>query len=128
MKKSLATISVLVYFAFTCGVMINMHYCMNRFDSIKLYTEKSEYCGKCGMHAQKHGCCHDEVSIVKLDDDHQASQLSFTSEIPAFFTTILSEFIIPAQESKAVKADHFGQPPPLLTEQDTYLQNCVFRI
>lgn len=128
MKKSLATISILIYFAFTCGVMINMHYCMNRLDSVKLYAEKSDYCGKCGMYAQKHSCCHDEVSIVKIDDDHQASQFSFTSETPAPLTTILSEFILPVSGTNTIKADHSGQPPPLLTEQDTYLQNCVFRI
>jgi hypothetical protein len=128
MKKPLAIFSVLIYFAFTCGVMINMHYCMNRLDSVKLYAEKSDYCGKCGMYAQKHGCCHDEVSIVKIDDDHHASQFNFASEAPVALATILSDFILPVSGSEQIEVDQSAHPPPLLTEQDTYLQNCVFRI
>lgn len=128
MKKPLAIFSVLIYFAFTCGVMVNMHYCMNRLDSVRFYSEKSDYCGKCGMYTQKHGCCHDEVSIVKIDDDHQVSQFSFASEVPTPLTTILSEFILPVTDQQQANTDRSGLPPPLLTEQDIYLQNCVFRI
>lgn len=80
------------------------------------------------MYTQKHGCCHDEVSIVKIDDDHQASQFTFTSEAPSPLATILSEFILPVPVRQQINTDRSGQPPPLLAEQDTYLQNCVFRI
>jgi hypothetical protein len=128
MKKLMATIAVLIYFAFTCGIMINAHYCMNSFDSVRLYSAKSDYCTKCGMHTENHGCCHDEVTIVKLDNDQQTSYFHFELAAPDAIPPIYSEFLPEDLHNKRQQVDFFNHSPPLLTEQDTYLQNCVFRI
>jgi len=128
MKKVIASLTVVVYFAFACGVMVNYHYCMNSIDSIRLYKTTSDWCTNCGMHAAKHGCCHDEVKIVKLQDDYQTSSASFVFETIQPVITTPSEFlsaVLLNDESKADKTDH---SPPLLPTQEVYLQNCVFRI
>src|SRR3982751_84346 len=77
MKKVLGSFAVFIYLAFACGVIVNYHFCMDRYDSFQLYKTASDWCSKCGMHAKKHGCCHDEVKIVKLQDDHQTSSVTF---------------------------------------------------
>ena len=127
-KKSFATISVLIYFAFTCGVMINMHYCMDRFDSVRFFAAKSDYCTKCGMHTKDFGCCHDEVTIVKLDTDQQTAHVNFELAAPVAIAPVHAEFISAGLYNQNNPTDYLNHSPPLLKGQDIYLQNCVFRI
>jgi len=128
MKKLIASFSVIVYFAFACGVLVNFHYCMDRYDSYSFYKAKSDWCPKCQMHTGTRGCCHDEVKIIKLQDDHQTSSFSFDVKDVQLSAVTLSEFlsIVTLRENADLaKTDH---SPPLLSEQDTYIQNRVFRI
>jgi hypothetical protein len=128
MKKLIASIAVIVYFAFACGVVVNFHYCMDRYDSFSLYKAKSDWCPKCHMHTGTRGCCHDDVKIVKLQDDHQTSSCSFDFKnihpVVAAATEFLSFFSID-KDIALNKTDH---SPPLLSHQDIYIQNRVFRI
>ena len=128
LKKIVASFTILVYFTFACGVMVSYHYCMDRYDSFRLYQVANDWCTTCGMHSKDHGCCHDEVRIVKLHDDHQTSTFSFSLKNlqPVMITP--SELLSVALVTDDVlinKADH---SPPLISGQDTYLQNRVFRI
>lgn len=82
------------------------------------------------MHTEdSNGCCRDEVKIVKMEDDQKLTA-SLTFEIPASDAQVRvpSQFIIaPFYNIPATK--HFlNHSPPLLSAQDTYLQNGVFRI
>ena len=128
MKKVIASFAVVIYFAFACGVMVNYHYCMNSFDSIRLYKAATDWCTKCGMHTKKHGCCHDEVRIVKIQDDHQTSSANYSIEKIQPVITRASELLSTAfldKKEALIKVDH---SPPLLTQREIYIQNCVFRI
>ena len=128
MKKLIASFTVIVYFAFACGVMVNYHYCMDRFDSISFFKASGDWCPKCQMHTSGRGCCHDEVKIVKLQDDHQTSSASFEFKNVLPPVTTHSEFLfvtIFSEENSLNKTDH---SPPLLPQQDIYIQNRVFRI
>jgi hypothetical protein len=127
MKKLIASFTVIVYFAFACGVIVNYHYCMDRYDSFSLYQASSDWCPM--MHTKKTGCCHDEVKIVKLVDDYQTSSASFLFENIQPSITTPSEFlsaILLNEDIPLNKTDH--SPPLLLPQQDVYLQNRVFRI
>ncbi len=129
MKKLIASFTVIVYFAFACGVMVSYHYCMDRYDSFRLYKVASDWCTKCGMHIKKHGCCHDEVKIIKLQDDYKTTSVSFAVEDIQPVVTTPSEFLsvtLLNNEIALNKTDH--SPPLLLSQQDVYLQNRVFRI
>jgi len=128
MKKLIASFAVIVYFAFACGVLVNFHYCMDRYDSYSLYKAQSDWCPKCHMHTGTRGCCHDEVKIIKLQDDHQTSSLSFSFKdvqlavitLPGFLSLIRVK-----EDIDLAKTDH---SPPLLSPPDIYIQNRVFRI
>jgi len=129
MKKLIASFTVIIYFAFACGVMVSYHYCMDRYDSFSLYKTAGDGCTTCGMHTNGKGCCHDEVKILKIQDDYQTSSVSFSVKDiqPAVSTT--SEFlstILRNNDAVLTKTDH--SPPLLLSQQDVYLQNRVFRI
>jgi|SRR4051812_28388588 hypothetical protein len=128
MKKLIASFAVIVYFAFACGVVVNFHYCMDRYDSYSLYKAKSDWCPKCHMHTGGRGCCHDEVKIVKLHDDHQTSSLSFDFKNNHPVVAAASEFLSFFSIDKDVALPKTDHSPPLISHQDIYIQNRVFRI
>jgi hypothetical protein len=130
LKKGIVTILAVLYFAVSSGVVINMHYCMNRFDCAVLGAKASDRCSKCGMHTNKSkGCCHDEVKLIKLQQDQKLSDFLYVLQNVSPVISIPSVFIIsPLQHAREVISFNTNHPPPLYKEQDTYLQNCVFRI
>lgn len=79
---------------------------------------------------KSHGCCRDEVSMVKMDDEHkQASLVVF--ELPALTLQAAEVSILNTPQTPVVILDqqrHELGSPPLLNSQDVYLENCVFRI
>jgi hypothetical protein len=127
MKKALAAILLLVYFTVSTGFVVSLHYCMDRLDSAQIGERKADKCGKCGMHKNKHKCCWDDVKVVKLQTSHVASKgMTADFTLPAVVLTadgfLLSPFYNFTQSNKAI-----AHGPPL-SEQATYLHNCVFRI
>jgi hypothetical protein len=128
MKKLIASFAVIVYFAFASGVVVNFHYCMDRYDSYSLYKAKSDWCPKCHMHTGTRGCCHDEVKIVKLQDDHQTSSFSFDFKNNHPVVAAASEFLSLFSIDKDISLYKTDHSPPLLSHQDIYIQNRVFRI
>ncbi len=130
MKKIVAAISLACYLAVSCGIVINYHYCMNRLASTQLFAAAKPVCGKCGMHTKKsNGCCHDEVKVVKLVQD-QSSISGFLFKLASIHAVISipSEFIAASFYNVSGQRHFLNHSPPLLSAQDTYLQNNVFRI
>ncbi len=128
MKKAIAVILLIFYFAFSSGVVINLHYCMNQLDSSKLGAAKSDICGKCGMHTEdSNGCCHDEVKLIKIQDDQKVASVEFQFPAPDTFVEKNNLFVFVSGIEIEKKSEFTNHSPPL-SKQDTYLQNCVFRI
>jgi len=128
MKKSIASILLILYVAFSSGVVISFHYCMDSFDSVKIGANKSDYCGVCGMHkSEGNECCKDEVKIFKIQDDQQTSAISFKFTSPDVVVADLPLW----NETLLVRSTHplyLQTHSPPLSKQDSYLQNCFFRI
>ena len=131
MRKITVIAIALIYFAVSSGIIVNLHYCMDRFASadFSLSALKNK-CESCGMHkTASQGCCHDEVKLVKLQDDQQNTiQASTVFSTPLLPATIPSVFIVTSfcnGDETRHRLDHL---PPLLSGQDIHLQNCVFRI
>ena len=81
------------------------------------------------MHLGKsHKCCGDEAKLVKLHDDQQKTQVVHSLQAPEAVVTIPSDFIVTSFYNNNESRHQQDHSPPLLTEQDTYLQNRVFRI
>jgi hypothetical protein len=128
MKRGIAVILMVIYIAFSSGVVINYHFCMNELASARLFEKDTEVCGQCGMHNDNNGCCHDEVIVLKSEDD-QSSAVAFHFGIkPAPAGTDLTGFNFLAHQNPDDQRSAVTAPPPLLSGQDIYLQNRVFRI
>ena len=130
MVKLLTSISFLLYFAVTSGVVINSHYCMKRLASVRLFETHAKVCGRCGMETHKsNGCCRDEVKVVKLVLDQDIQEVA-SYHIPALeiIAVTPSEFIVASFENNYLQRHFHNHSPPLLSAQDIYLQNNVFRI
>src|SRR5688572_14926500 len=129
MKKVLASITLICYLALTCGVVVNFHYCMNRLASVQFFGTEAKVCGKCGMHTEdSNGCCRDEVKVIMMDEDQQKAQAVFLLQAPQAEITIPSAFIVIPSYNIVESCHWHNHSPPLLSGQDTYLQNGVFRI
>ena len=128
MKKSIASILLILYVAFSSGVVISFHYCMDSFDSVQLGDKQSDYCGVCGMHkSEQNECCKDEVKIFKIQDDQQTAASNFKFSAPDVIVATLPVW----NESFLVRPTYqlfLTTHSPPLSKQDTYLQNCAFRI
>lgn len=130
MKKIIVSIVLISYLAVSSEVVINFHYCMNKLASTELFASENKQCGKCGMHTEdSNGCCRDEVKIVKMEDDQKLTA-AFSYALPSLdaLVTFPSEFIAASFYNSPATGHFLNHSPPLLSAQDTYLQNGVFRI
>jgi hypothetical protein len=129
MKSLLTTLLISVYFIVSTGFVVNLHYCLDRYHSWELGAGSTEKCGTCGMkNSSANDCCKDEVKLVKLQQDQvQSKTLVLNFALPELISNSFSFLLLPFQNTspKSVFPD---TGPPLISKQDTYLQNCVFRI
>lgn len=80
LKRSIAIIMLGIYMLFAAGLAVQGHYCMNRLADVDLLFASpqpadadkaaSTACDGCGMAASPQGCCHDETTMLKIEDDH----------------------------------------------------------
>ena len=129
MKRFITSILLVTYFLVSSGFAVNMHYCMNKFHSWEIGTADEDSCNKCGMNTSKsNGCCRDEVKVVKLQQDSvKAFAVAYQIDLPIIDAPLPSYFLVPVQ-GQTISFDHQIHGPPLLSKQDTYLNNCVFRL
>ncbi len=114
--------------ALSCGIAMEIHYCMGSQAGVEFYGSEKDRCGKCGM-KEKKGCCHDEYKFYKLEDAYKnvTNNISFTTPETDVVTNIpLFTWQISAENAIAVI--HNNAPPPNYTGPSACIMNCVFRI
>ncbi|RYE55820.1 MAG: hypothetical protein EOP48_09355 [Sphingobacteriales bacterium] len=127
MKKVLIAILAIFYLAVASGVEMNIHYCMGEVASVEYGKAEKGLCGKCGMES-KQGCCEDETTLLKIQDSHQSSQLSWVFQLPV---AELPQLSMPDPRMVVVNEameEHPSNGPPPGSSPPIYLKNCVFRI
>lgn len=90
MFKGIINISLAILFLFTSsGVILNKHYCCDKFVSASLYSTPQSCCGG---HCNK---CHNETTVFKITDNYQNSNLTvdLTQQIKEIIAPV-SFFII----------------------------------
>jgi hypothetical protein len=102
---------------------------MNKFHSWDLSPSSKERCGQCGMKTKSAGCCHDDVKVVKLQQDQvTGSALSFSfSKIDQPLLASSEYYDIPVVSFKGYNVI-LSHSPPLISGPDIYVRNRVFRI
>lgn len=127
MARIVSAYLLILYTAFTTGLVVDVHYCAGKISSITFETTRDkDGCGKC--ETKKKSCCHDDLKILKVNDSHSAAFASSVPECPQtilqdnfYFANVLMNDNLPQTE----KANH---SPPLKTPPDIFTRNCVFRI
>ena len=129
MKKIAAAILLLIYFTVSTGFVINLHYCMDKVASVEVGESHADECGKCGMPlSDKEDCCRNEVKVVKLHQD-LVPTYSVVFELASLPVLIATVHYITAPFENGVQHDNYWlHAPPLISKQDTYLTNRVFRL
>lgn len=130
MKKIVVAISLMLYLGVSTGIVVNFHYCMDRLASTQIFGHEAKVCGQCGMHMDEAmGCCRDEVKVVKMDDDQRVTFADMlVIQAPAILPIDYSNYFYEFLPESIHKGSLKNHSPPLLSEQDTYLQNRVFRL
>ena len=125
MKKLFAIAFTCVYLTLAVGVVQTTHYCMGRVKSTSLYSFESVKC-PCYLFATdgKGKCCNDEHEVIKIEDDHAASNVVVVAinlfEIGQVFQT-------KSEESKLQAASHSfidDSSPPPLPKVPLFQKNC----
>jgi len=127
-KRILISVTVAVYFVFTCGVTLNLHFCMGRFSSAELYKPPAKSCSTCGMRVKNPKCCHDEVKLIKLQNAHQHSSFVYNHEIVLSSLVTTFNYVAFTVTNEKASINKITHSPPSISQQDIYLQNGVFRI
>ncbi len=134
MKKVSVVLMMCLYLAFTTGVVVNTHYCMNQVDTVSFYTSSTEYCNTCGMHYQDAtGCCHDDVTIFKIEDDHSAGKTILFDEeelTTTVFPACANNFNFSFYPATGSFIPLYKPPPEnqLICNKKVYKVNCSFLI
>ena len=120
----------ILYFTISSGLIVNFHYCMDRFTSFDFSPVSKSECGLCGMNkTESKGCCHDEVKFIKLQDDqNKTAQVSFDFASVQSIAIVPSVFIVTSFYNADEINHHVDHSPPLPAQQDLQIKNCVFRI
>jgi hypothetical protein len=126
MKKVLATILAFTYLALASGVVVSVHYCMGEVAGVAIGHSNADTCGTCGM--ENDGCCHDDVSVVKVQDSH-AMATAQVDLLKAEYAVQQREqpFHVPAVLSAAY-AHPVAHGPPDAATPPLHILHCVFRI
>lgn len=131
MKKLSIFILAICYLAVSSGVVISQHFCMNRLDSVQWFASQTpDECGRCGMSMEDaHGCCHDQVDLVKLQNDQQQAFATFFQfSAPAVLPPSPVALLLSPFPSQDIYIDNLAHSPPLLPDDDLCILNSVFRI
>jgi hypothetical protein len=130
MKKVITFIFVFVYFTVSTGFTVNLHYCMDNFQSWELGADEDDSCEKCGMPTSEKGnCCRDEVKVMKLQQDPlQSGSISLPQGFGHFMQAAYLPFTLLPLHNYKVRRQHCAHSPPLLSEVDTYIFIRVFLV
>lgn len=128
MKQVVASILLLVYFVVSTGFVVSVHYCMDKVNAVQLGDAARDKCNKCGMPLKdKKGCCKDEVRVFKMQVDQAFAKFVKTDFSLSPDLSSHSQFFLATLFREIKLSAPVAHGPPL-SEQDTYLQNRVFRL
>ena len=129
MKKIATSILLVIYFVVSSGFVVNLHYCMDEYYSWELGDDENESCDQCGIKTtQSSGCCRDEVKLVKIQQDLFQTKSTIYSFALPFLIAYYPLNLLLSSPVRILPNEYPQHIPPLLSKQDTYLANCVFRI
>ncbi|HEY5371188.1 MAG TPA: hypothetical protein VIJ75_19570 [Hanamia sp.] len=132
MKKYIAAILAILYFATTTGATIHLYYCNGKRVSHDMAKSDMSACNKCPVSKKvdaKFGCCQHTQKFVKLVNDQNVADVSFhiqklISVVPpiALFDNYSLHY------SALTRTFPVNNSPPRSSDITIYQRNCAFLI
>lgn len=126
MKKALAIALALTYLFISSGVVVSVHYCMGEVADVAIGHSNTDTCGTCGM--DNSDCCHDDVSIVKIQDSHSMASAQADFVKAEAIAQQFSPAVHTMSRSSRIAAGIYHHRPPPSDQQPLHIRYCVFRI
>ncbi len=75
MKKFAASCLLIIYFTFSAGATVHLHYCMGALAGFSFSDTNEGSCSECGMdqHDDANSCCKDVEVTAKISDNHNTA-------------------------------------------------------
>ena len=132
MKKCIAAILAILYFATTTGATINFYYCNGERVAHKMVKNEMPVCSKCPVEKKvidKSDCCQHEQRFVKLVNDQNVADVTFQiQKLISFATPIVFSDNYNLHYSSLVRKFPVSNSPPGISGITIYQRNCVFLI
>jgi len=131
MRKGIYAIIVAVYLLLSSGVVVRLHFCMDRLAQIGFFSsDHQDTCDDCGMAMNaENDCCQDRTDVIKLIQDqtfHPVSTDSAKITEVELSTSVFDPF--PIQVGQLNPNPIRTNPPDPLVGRYRYRTLQVFRI
>lgn len=80
---------VALYLLLSIGILQTTHICMGREASVSYFSTEEKKCPCYRLLGEDMDCCHDEHSLIQLDDDHQLQSVKQLSSPQPYFILAL---------------------------------------
>ena len=132
MKKCIAAILAILYFATTTGATINFYYCNGKRVAHNMAKTVMPGCNKCPVSEKmdaKSGCCQHEQKFVKLVNDQNVAYVTFhVQKIISFISPIIFFDNNSLHFSSLARTFPVNNSPPRSSGITIYQRNCAFLI
>jgi hypothetical protein len=132
MKKCIAAILTILYFATTTGATINLYYCNGKRVAHNMAKADMPECNKCPVSKKitsNSDCCQHEQKFVKLVNDQNVADVSFHIQKSVSF---ISPFVFldnyNLHFSSLARTFPVNNSPPRSSGITIYQRNCAFLI
>ena len=118
----------MVYMALSCGIAMEIHYCMGKKAGVEFYGNEKKKCGQCGM-TEKKGCCHDEHKFYKIDDSYKnvSNDINFATPQTDIVAAAYPLYNWQVASTEVIAVVNNNSPPDY-TGPSACIMNCVFRL
>ena len=132
MKKCIAAILAILYFATTTGATINFYYCNGKRVAHNMAKTEMSGCNKCPVSEKmdaNSGCCQHVQKFVKLVNDQNVADISFhTQKLISFVSPIIFLDNYNLHHSSLTREFPVNNPPSRSGGITIYQRNCAFLI
>ncbi|GAB4406814.1 MAG: hypothetical protein OHK0039_08810 [Bacteroidia bacterium] len=121
MNKLAAILFSVWYLLATAGISVNVHYCLGRVASVKVYVAAQPCC--CGYEETMHGCCSDTYLYMQVDQEQQSGEAYRPLPVVAGLAApVAAPAPVMVQQVSGPKVPDMGAPPPQPVPH--WLLNC----
>jgi hypothetical protein len=132
MKRFFITIFAFLYISTSTGAIIHLHYCMGELANWGLGYNQTEVCGKCGMNESDindTGCCKDEHTFIKNDNDQKIIEGFYQFAFSSGIAYVSDEVALTLNDISSVTEENpSSNAPPRSNGVAVYIFNRTFLI